>query len=241
MWTHTTVSQFTRSGSVSPGADLGKRTPCFRYVVGQLMIPHNAASRTQNAITVARRAISGKFAGARPSRHSTLVRVSRYTGHRKTLLTRHRSTHCTLSGILRSCPLQTVVIVEDREVLMEVDKGASVTVISEARLGSIWGTQPSPPLQPTDVNCSHTWSRSPCGGWVGSQGAVPRPGGEPTTDCHCREWTQSACRLHRTVLGLCCGVHGLYYNYYLRSMPHSLNLYLAFDRDVFPIGYLARD
>ena len=32
-----------------------------------------------------------------------------------------------------------------------------------------------------------------------------------------------------------------YYNYYLLSMPHSLNLYLACDRDVFPIGYLARD
>ena len=63
-------------------------------------------------------------------------------------------------------PLQTVVIVEDREVLMEVDKGASVTVISEATLGSFWGTQPSPSLQPTDVNCSHTWEQKSLW-WVG--------------------------------------------------------------------------
>ena len=34
---------------------------------------------------------------------------------------------------------------------MEVDTGASVTVISEAMLGSIWPTQPAPPLHPTDV------------------------------------------------------------------------------------------
>ena len=53
-------------------------------VVGQLMIPHNAATRMQNTIAEARRAMSGRFAGARPSRHNTLVRVSLYIGHRWT-------------------------------------------------------------------------------------------------------------------------------------------------------------
>ena len=52
--------------------------------VGQLMIPHNAATRMQNTIAEARRAMSGRFAGARPSRHNTLVRVSLYIGHRWT-------------------------------------------------------------------------------------------------------------------------------------------------------------
>ena len=52
-------------------------------VVGQLMILHNAATGTQNAITVARGAMSGRFAGAIPSWHNTLVRVSLYIGHRR--------------------------------------------------------------------------------------------------------------------------------------------------------------
>ena len=34
---------------------------------------------------------------------------------------------------------------------MEVDTGASVTVISQAMLGHIWAVQPAPPVQPTDV------------------------------------------------------------------------------------------
>ena len=76
---------------------------------------------------------------------------------------------------------------------MEVDTGASVTIISEAMLGSIWGTQPSPPLQPMDVKlCTYMGAElNPCGVWVGSQGMVPRPGREPSTDCHCGKWTQS--------------------------------------------------
>ena len=35
--------------------------------------------------------------------------------------------------------------------IMEVDTGTSVTVISEATRGKIWPTQPAPPLHPTDV------------------------------------------------------------------------------------------
>ena len=50
-----------------------------------------------------------------------------------------------------SKPMWAAVKTEDRDLLMDVDNGASVTVISEATLGQIWGTQPAPPLQPTDM------------------------------------------------------------------------------------------
>ena len=52
---------------------------------------------------------------------------------------------------LATRPLKATVEVEDQELIMEVDTGASVTVISEATLGSIWPKQPAPPLQPTAV------------------------------------------------------------------------------------------
>ena len=62
-------------------------------------------------------------------------------------------------------PLQTTVTVEDREILMEVDTGASVTVISKATLDSIWGAQQSPPLQPTDVKLrTYTGAEIPVAG-----------------------------------------------------------------------------
>ena len=48
-------------------------------------------------------------------------------------------------------PLKTTVQVEGQDLTMEVDTGASVTVISEATRGKIWPTQPAPPLHPTDV------------------------------------------------------------------------------------------
>ena len=48
---------------------------------------------------------------------------------------------------------------------MEVDTAASVTVISEATLDSIWGTQPSPPLQAMDVKlCTYTGAEIPVAG-----------------------------------------------------------------------------
>ena len=48
-------------------------------------------------------------------------------------------------------PLKTIENVEDQNLTMEVDTGASVTIISEATLRSIWWTQSVPPLHPTDV------------------------------------------------------------------------------------------
>ena len=48
-------------------------------------------------------------------------------------------------------PLQTMVTIEGKVVPMEVDTGASVTVVSETTLSSIWGSQPVPPLQSTTV------------------------------------------------------------------------------------------
>ena len=48
-------------------------------------------------------------------------------------------------------PLKATVQVEDQDLTMEVDTGASVTVISEATRGKIWPTQPAPPLHPTAV------------------------------------------------------------------------------------------
>ena len=47
-------------------------------------------------------------------------------------------------------PLKPTVKVEDHHV-MEVDTGASVTVISQATPGCIWVVQPAPAVQPTDV------------------------------------------------------------------------------------------
>ena len=47
--------------------------------------------------------------------------------------------------------LKTTVKVEDQGRIMEVDTGASVTIISEATRGRIWPTQPAPPLHLTDV------------------------------------------------------------------------------------------
>ena len=48
-------------------------------------------------------------------------------------------------------PLKTIENVEDQNLTMEVDTGASVTIISEATLRSIWRTQSVPLLHPTDV------------------------------------------------------------------------------------------
>lgn len=47
--------------------------------------------------------------------------------------------------------LQTTVKIGDSDLLMEVDTGASVTVISEATLDQPVGTQPALPLQTTGV------------------------------------------------------------------------------------------
>lgn len=64
-------------------------------------------------------------------------------------------------------PLQATVKVEDQDLIMEVDTGASVTVVSEAMMGSIWGTQPAPRLQPTDVRLrTYTSEEIPVGGRV---------------------------------------------------------------------------
>ena len=48
-------------------------------------------------------------------------------------------------------PLKTTVKEEDHDLVMEVDTGASVTVISQAMLGRIWFVQPAPPVQPTNM------------------------------------------------------------------------------------------
>ena len=48
-------------------------------------------------------------------------------------------------------PLKTMVEVDDQDVIMEVDTGASVTIISEVTLGSYWLMLPAPPLHLTDV------------------------------------------------------------------------------------------
>ena len=47
--------------------------------------------------------------------------------------------------------LKTTVKVEDQGLIMEVDTGASVTIICEATRGRIWLAQPAPPLHLTDV------------------------------------------------------------------------------------------
>ena len=47
-------------------------------------------------------------------------------------------------------PLKPTVKVEDHHV-MEVDTGASVTVISQATPGCIWVVHPAPAVQPTNV------------------------------------------------------------------------------------------
>ena len=52
---------------------------------------------------------------------------------------------------LATKPLKTTVKVEDQELIMEVDTGASVTIINEATLGRIWLTQPALPFHLTDV------------------------------------------------------------------------------------------
>ena len=59
-------------------------------------------------------------------------------------------------------PLQTMVNIEGKVVPMEVDTVASVTVVSEATLASIWGPQPVPPLQSTTVKLrTYTGSEIP--------------------------------------------------------------------------------
>ena len=59
-------------------------------------------------------------------------------------------------------PLQTMVTIEGKVVPMEVDTGASVTVVSETTLSSIWGSQTVPPLQSTTVKLrTYTGSEIP--------------------------------------------------------------------------------
>ena len=59
-------------------------------------------------------------------------------------------------------PLQTMVTIEGKVIPMEVDTGASITVVSEATLASIWGQQPVPPLQSTTVKLrTYTGSEIP--------------------------------------------------------------------------------
>ena len=48
-------------------------------------------------------------------------------------------------------PLKTTVQVEDQDLTMEVETGASVTIISKATWVRIWPIQPTPPLHLTDV------------------------------------------------------------------------------------------
>ena len=59
--------------------------------------------------------------------------------------------HLVLSPGPSHRPLKTAVKEEDQNLIMEVDTGASVTVISEATWGRIWPTQPDLPLHLTDV------------------------------------------------------------------------------------------
>ena len=47
--------------------------------------------------------------------------------------------------------LKTTVKVEDQDLIMEVDTGASVTILSEATQGRTWLAQLAPPLHLTDV------------------------------------------------------------------------------------------
>ena len=64
-------------------------------------------------------------------------------------------------------PLKTTVQVEDQDLTMEVDTGASVTIISKATWVRIWPTQPTPPLHLTDVKPEMDpacWVES---GWLG--------------------------------------------------------------------------
>ena len=48
-------------------------------------------------------------------------------------------------------PLQTTVTINNKDVHMEMDTGASLTVISETTLAEIWKPNQVPPLQPTKV------------------------------------------------------------------------------------------
>ena len=64
-------------------------------------------------------------------------------------------------------PLQTTVTINNKNVHMEVDTGASLTVVSETTLAEIWGPNQVPPLQPTTVqHRTYTGSEIPVVGKV---------------------------------------------------------------------------
>ena len=87
-------------------------------------------------------------------------------------------------------PWKTTVRVADHDLIMEVDTGTSVTVISEATLGHIWVAQPAPPLQLTNVRKTEDLhcGRDSCAWEVGGPGTVPGPRGGTATHHHCRRW-----------------------------------------------------
>ncbi|MCY4641404.1 MAG: hypothetical protein OXC41_01685 [Gammaproteobacteria bacterium] len=98
MGTQATVSQFIKSRvSLPQGRPQQQGMPAT--VVGLLTTPLSAASEMRNVITAARRATSGRSAGAGPSLHNPQVRISLSTGPRSMTVIRLRSTHCTHSGI----------------------------------------------------------------------------------------------------------------------------------------------
>ena len=161
MWTHTAVSQFTRlpgqSVSVQTSA---KGTPCF--YCGAAHYSTQCRFRDAECHNCGKKGHIWKvcWSKTKAAQHSGQSKPV----HRTQEDTPDQAQECTLYPFQDSTatPLQTTVIVEEREVLMEVDTGASVTVISEATLGSIWGTQPSPPLQPTAVKlCTYTGAEIP--------------------------------------------------------------------------------
>ena len=47
--------------------------------------------------------------------------------------------------------LRTTVLIDDRPLDMEVDTGAAFSLISEATFSKLWGSDPTPPLQPSGL------------------------------------------------------------------------------------------
>ena len=55
------------------------------------------------------------------------------------------------TGKTRATPLMVTVKVNDKDLQMEVDTGASASVISEEVYGRLWKREDAPPLRPTTV------------------------------------------------------------------------------------------
>ena len=83
-------------------------------------------------------------------------------------------------------PWQTPISVEDHSLVMEVDTGAAVTVISEATFNQVGGVSSLPQLHPSMVKLrTYTGEENYSGRGTFCEGTVPGAGGTTTPGC-CR-------------------------------------------------------